>query len=84
MVLIVEKGIGTPGVRSTPSPTCPRASTRPKEERRPARFPNDPIAVEATIGTGGLPSQHGITGALIRNENGNGRAARSGPARRSR
>ena len=27
--------------------------------------PNDPIAVEATIGTGGLPSQHGITGALI-------------------
>jgi hypothetical protein len=34
-------------------------------------IPNDPIAVEATIGTGGLPSQHGITGALIRNANGN-------------
>ena len=32
--------------------------------------PDDPIAVEATIGTGGLPSQHGITGTLIRNENG--------------
>jgi hypothetical protein len=33
--------------------------------------PDDPIAVEATIGTGGLPSQHGITGTLIRNANGN-------------
>jgi hypothetical protein len=33
--------------------------------------PNDPIAVEATIGTGGLPSQHGITGTRIRNANGN-------------
>jgi hypothetical protein len=32
--------------------------------------PVDPVAVEATIGTGGLPSQHGITGAEIRNANG--------------
>jgi hypothetical protein len=28
--------------------------------------PADPTAVEATIGTGGLPSQHGITGTWIR------------------
>ncbi len=33
-------------------------------------MPVDPVAVEATIGTGGLPSQHGITGAEIRNANG--------------
>jgi hypothetical protein len=30
-------------------------------------LPLDPTAIEATIGTGGLPSQHGITGADIRN-----------------
>jgi hypothetical protein len=29
-------------------------------------LPLDPTAVEATIGTGGLPSQHGITGTKIR------------------
>jgi len=29
-------------------------------------LPMDPIAVEATIGTGGLPYQHGITGTRIR------------------
>jgi hypothetical protein len=28
--------------------------------------PADPTAVEATIGTGGLPSQHGITGTWLR------------------
>jgi hypothetical protein len=30
-------------------------------------LPNDPVAVEATLGTGGMPSQHGITGTEIRN-----------------
>jgi hypothetical protein len=30
-------------------------------------LPIDPIAVEATLGTGGMPSQHGITGTEIRN-----------------
>lgn len=32
--------------------------------------PLDPAAVLTTIGTGGLPSQHGITGALVRNDEG--------------
>lgn len=33
-------------------------------------LPLDPAAALATIGTGGPPSQHGITGALIRNREG--------------
>lgn len=33
-------------------------------------LPLDPAALMATIGSGGLPRQHGITGALIRNEDG--------------
>jgi hypothetical protein len=83
VVLIVEKGIGAHRCASARSPTCPPASTRPKEERRPGSFRTIRSPVEATIGTGGLPSQHGITGALIRNENGNVVRA-FGPARRSR
>jgi hypothetical protein len=33
-------------------------------------LPLDPVAALTTIGTGGPPSQHGITGALIRNDEG--------------
>jgi hypothetical protein len=33
-------------------------------------LPLDPIAVETTIGTGGLPLQHGITGARVRDADG--------------
>ena len=33
-------------------------------------LPVDPAAILTTIGTGGLPSQHGITGSLIRDEHG--------------
>ena len=32
--------------------------------------PLDPAAVLSTIGTGGLPNQHGITGTLVRNDEG--------------
>jgi hypothetical protein len=32
--------------------------------------PLDPVAILTTIGTGGLPSQHGITGALLRDHSG--------------
>jgi hypothetical protein len=32
--------------------------------------PLDPAATLATIGTGGLPSQHGVTGAFVRNDEG--------------
>ncbi|HEX6231014.1 MAG TPA: hypothetical protein VF029_04830 [Actinomycetota bacterium] len=33
-------------------------------------LPADPAAVLTTIGTGGLPSQHGITASLVRNDEG--------------
>lgn len=33
-------------------------------------LPVDPAAVLTTIGTGGLPSQHGITGSVVRNDEG--------------
>ena len=33
-------------------------------------LPTDPAAVLTTIGTGGMPSQHGITGAIIRGKDG--------------
>lgn len=36
----------------------------------PGSLPLDPGALFATIGTGGLPDQHGITGTLLRNEHG--------------
>lgn len=32
--------------------------------------PLDPAAILTTIGTGGLPSEHGITGTLVRNDEG--------------
>jgi hypothetical protein len=35
-----------------------------------ASLPVDPAAVLTTIGTGGLPSQHGITGTLVRDAHG--------------
>jgi hypothetical protein len=36
----------------------------------PGSLPLDPAAVLTTIGTGGLPRQHGITGRLLRNDDG--------------
>ena len=35
-----------------------------------ASLPVDPTATLTTIGTGGLPSQHGITGTFVRNDDG--------------
>jgi hypothetical protein len=43
------------------------AATR---EAEPGSLPLDPAATLTTIGTGGLPRQHGITGARIRNDDG--------------
>jgi hypothetical protein len=37
---------------------------------RTGSLPLDPAATETTIGTGGLPSQHGITGSFVRNDRG--------------
>ncbi len=39
-------------------------------EADPGSLPPDPAAILTSIGTGGLPRDHGITGTLIRNEQG--------------
>ena len=39
-------------------------------EADPGSQPLDPAAVLTTIGTGGLPRQHGVTGRMIRNDEG--------------
>jgi hypothetical protein len=73
VVLVVSKGIGRSEVGRSPRPTF--VGGRPIEQGLgdasgaavAGSVPLDPVAVEATIGTGGLPSQHGITGAEIRN-----------------
>jgi hypothetical protein len=44
-------------------------------EASPGSLPLDPAAVLTTIGTGGVPSQHGITGSVIRGLS--GRAVRA-------
>jgi hypothetical protein len=43
-------------------------------------LPVDPTASLTTIGTGGLPSEHGITGPLIRNNMEGGNAGKLAPA----
>ena len=73
VVLVVSKGIGRSDMARSPRPTF--VGGRPIEQGLgdasgaavAGSVPLDPVAVEATIGTGGLPSQHGITGADIRN-----------------
>jgi hypothetical protein len=70
VVLVVEKGLGSTTVRG-PFPDLPQGVHMADGNAETGSVPNDPVAVEATIGTGGVPSQHGITGTLIRNANGN-------------
>jgi hypothetical protein len=69
VVLVVAKGVGSLGLRP-PFPMVPSGVHIAETRAATGSVPNDPIAVEATIGTGGLPSQHGITGSLIRDGNG--------------
>jgi hypothetical protein len=37
---------------------------------RTGSLPNDPTATITTIGTGGLPSEHGVTGSVVRGDDG--------------
>lgn len=74
VVEVVWKGVGTTDLREDPTawPTL-----RGIIEDHPGTLratvgslPLDPAAVLATIGTGGLPRDHGITGTLVRNDRG--------------
>ena len=71
---VVWKGVGSEDLRRRPDawPVLRRllqdgAGTL---DARTGSLPLDPTAVLATIGTGGLPRQHGIIGTLVRNEEG--------------
>lgn len=84
VVLIVWKAVGTPDIGGARMPWLDRWSARAGSTSEPrseepgvagglasARsLPLDPVAVESTIGTGGEPSQHGITGTRVRGTGG--------------
>ncbi|HXF72292.1 MAG TPA: hypothetical protein VNO79_06755, partial [Actinomycetota bacterium] len=82
VLLVAWKGVGTPDLLARPRawPFLRRLVRGPGGTLRAevGSLPLDPAAVLTTIGTGGLPSQHGITGTLLRNDRG-GLARAFGP-----
>lgn len=74
VLLISWKGVGSPDLETHPkdwpflgSLLDDGAGTL---EGETGSLPLDPAATLTTIGTGGLPSQHGITASFVRNEKG--------------
>ena len=77
VVLIVWKGVGARDVDRLGAPWLRNRSTDRGQGTGVAHgvasagsLPLDPTAVESTIGTGALPSQHGITGTWMRGARG--------------
>ena len=84
VVLIVWKQVGMSDIPNAVTPWFNRTSSRPGSTNEPrpdepgiagglatpGSLPLDPTAVESTIGTGGIASQHGITGTWVRNARG--------------
>jgi hypothetical protein len=83
IVLIAWKGLGTPDLEAAPTawPSMRRAMRDGAGtlEGVTGSLPLDPAAALTTIGSGGLPSAHGITGTLIRDDEGDVRRAWSAP-----
>ncbi len=84
-VIVVWRGVGMPEIEDAVEPvrlleqvtTATSGGTGRDVAAGPAQpgsVPLDPAAVAATIGTGGLPSEHGITGAILGTEDGPARA----------
>ena len=74
VLLIAWKGVGSSELESRPE-DWPFLSSLLDEgagtlEGEAGSLPLDPAATLTTIGTGGLPSQHGITGSFVRNGEG--------------
>lgn len=74
VVEVVLKGIGAADVREAPR-TWPylRSLARRGASTMAARIrslPLDPSAVATTLGAGGLPAEHGMTGTYVRNDRG--------------
>ncbi len=74
VVLIAWKGVGSEELESRPDEwpflTSLFANGAGAIAARTGSLPLDPAATLTTIGTGGLPSQHGITGSFVRNDEG--------------
>lgn len=73
VVMIAWKGVGSAGL----SKPIPRGFIRDLMARgagtldgSTGSLPLDPVAALTTIGTGALPSQHGITAAFVKNDHG--------------
>ena len=74
VLLIAWKGVGSSELEARPG-DWPFLSSLLKHgagtlEGETGSLPLDPAATLTTIGTGGLPSQHGITGSFVRNGEG--------------
>ena len=74
VVLIAWKGVGTPDLERNPG-DWPFLASKLKAgagslEAVTGSLPLDPAATLTTIGTGGLPSSHGITGTWLREDDG--------------
>ena len=74
VVLIAWSGVGAGALERDPGawPWLRRTlSTSPGTlDADPGSLPLDPAAVLTTIGTGGLPFQHGVTASIVRNDAG--------------
>jgi hypothetical protein len=74
VLLIGWKGVGTVDLSARPDDWPFLASLLDEDagtlEASTGSLPVDPAATLTTLGTGGLPSQHGITGSFVRNETG--------------
>jgi hypothetical protein len=75
LVLVVAwKGVGSTDLEADPKewPFLASMAHRGAEtlDGSTGSLPLDPTATLTTVGTGGLPSQHGITGSFIRNDAG--------------
>jgi hypothetical protein len=83
IVLIAWKGVGTLDLDDAPGawPFLRRAMRQGTgaADALTGSLPLDPTAILTTIGTGGMPSAHGITGTLVRDDGGAVRRAWSAP-----
>jgi hypothetical protein len=74
VVLVAWKGIGSAELEDLPDDWPFLASLMAEGagtlEAVTGSLPLDPAATMTTLGTGGLPSQHGVTGAFVRNDDG--------------
>jgi hypothetical protein len=73
VVEIVWKGVGSPDLEGAPRAWPYLRSlvgTSGTLEGTTGSLPIDPSATLTTIGTGGIPSQHGITGTTLRSDDG--------------